>query len=234
MSQPPPPRPAARARSTLRPSQALRLPMRVWDLPTRLFAPAVALATVAAFASLHGANLHGANLQGKAGPHPGALHLAAGYAMLALLLFRVVWGVVGSDTARFSRLLHGPATAARELAQLRRREPDDIVGHSAVGGWWLALALLVMAATIGTGFASAAAGWHAIAAWSLAAVVAAQAAVLAASRLLLPERDLWRQMLTGKKRLPANTRAPRLGSPILAFAVLAVIAAAVAALALRG
>ena len=217
MRQRPVARPPARPRSALRPSQALRLPMRVWDLPTRLFAPAVALATAVAVASRHAPG--------------GRLHSAAGYAVLALLLFRLAWGVVGGDTARFARFLRGPATAARQLAQLRGREPDDIVGHSAVGGWWLVLALLAMAAATGTGIGSP--GRHAAAAWLLTAVVVATAAAVAASRLL-PGRDLWRQMLTGKKRLPAATRAPRLGGAFLGLAVLAVIAAAVAALALRG
>lgn len=227
MSQRPLPRPAARARA-LRPSQALRLPMRVWDLPTRLFAPAVALVTVAALLGLRAAP--GAHPGGPP-PGTGTLHLAAGYALLALLLFRLAWGVVGSETARFSQFLRGPATAAAQMAQLQRREPDDIVGHSAVGGWWLTLALLAMAAAVGSGLAAA--GWHAVAGWLLVAVVLAQAAIVAASRLL-PGGDLWRQMLTGKKRLPAATRAPRLASPLLAFALLAVIAGVVAALAARG
>jgi len=229
-SRPSAPRPAAlrpRANAGLRPSQAMRLPMRIWDLPTRLFALAVVLFTIAAFASLQ--------------PGAAAWHRAAGDAVLALLLFRLVWGFVGSDTARFAAILRGPASAAREMPQLRGREPDNIVGHSAVGGWWLLALLALLAAVVVTGIAphigrtapSWVAAWHARCADALAAAFVLEAAVVLAASLLTG-RALLRPVLTGKKRLPAATRAPRLASPFLAAAIFVVVAAAVAAFALRG
>jgi len=39
-------------------------------------------------------------------------HMALGVVTLALLLFRVLWGFVGSSTARFDNFVRGPRTVA--------------------------------------------------------------------------------------------------------------------------
>ena len=57
-------------------------------------------------------------------------HAEVGEGLLALLLFRVAWGFVGSDTARFGRFVRSPHEALRHLARLFRREPDAQVGHN--------------------------------------------------------------------------------------------------------
>src|SRR3712207_9529647 len=62
-------------------------------------------------------------------------HYLSGYAVLTLLLFRIAWGVAGSDTARFARFLQSPLAAFRHLAHFRRREPETEIGHNAAGGW---------------------------------------------------------------------------------------------------
>ena len=47
------------------------------------------------------------------------LHYLSGYTLLALVLFRIAWGFVGSDTARFARFLRSPVAALRHLAEFR-------------------------------------------------------------------------------------------------------------------
>ncbi|HYF06046.1 MAG TPA: cytochrome b/b6 domain-containing protein, partial [Acetobacteraceae bacterium] len=47
-------------------------------------------------------------------------HYRAGYVLLALVLFRIAWGIVGSDTARFARFLKSPLAALRHLGEIRR------------------------------------------------------------------------------------------------------------------
>ena len=65
-----------------------RVPVRIWDLPTRLFHWALAiLVTIAWISGTRGAM---------------ELHLLAGYGVLALVLFRLLWGVLGSESARFA------------------------------------------------------------------------------------------------------------------------------------
>lgn len=205
-----------------------RLLMRVWDLPTRLFvwatAVLLALSAVGAWISWTG------------------LHFLSGYALLAVLLFRVAWGFVGSETSRFGHLLRGPDAVRQQLASLRSREPDDEIGHSAVSGWLLVLVLALLAALVGTGLfgagaeaagplagwvspgtAGSLAAWHGVSFVLLLAAVGAQVAIAAAAAVI-KNHDALRPLLTGKKRLPANVRQPRLVSPFLAAVVFAACA----------
>ena len=81
--------------------------IRVWDLPTRIFHWTLAALVVFSFTT------------GKVGGGWMEWHLKSGYAILALLVFRLAWGFAGSPSARFARFLRGPRAAldyAREFA----------------------------------------------------------------------------------------------------------------------
>ena len=178
------------------------------------------------------------------------LHYWSGYAVLTLVLFRIAWGLVGSDTARFARFLRSPLAALRHLAAFSRPEPDREIGHNAAGGWFVLVLLGLLLAQATTGlFAAEEAGFdyaphgplaphvaarvserltglhHGIFNWLLAAATLHVLAV--AAYALLKGHDLVRPMLTGRKPLPGDARAPRLGSPLLAAALLAAAALAV-------
>ena len=71
-------------------------------------------------------------------------HAKAGYAVLALVIFRLLWGVVGSDTARFSRFVAPPLIAISHLKHALRREPDRQVGHNPAGAWMVLLLLALL------------------------------------------------------------------------------------------
>lgn len=173
-------------------------------------------------------------------------HFLSGYAILTLVLFRIAWGFVGSDTARFGRFLRSPLEAVRHLLAMRRREPDHEVGHNAAGGWMVLvmLALLLAQATTGlfadTGYgdygplAKAVGGaasdrltgiHHRIIQVILAAIALHVAAI--AAYALFKGQNLVRPMVTGAKVLPAEVVAPRLRSPWRAAAILAATGAAV-------
>jgi cytochrome b len=74
-------------------------------------------------------------------------HRIAGFAMLGLLLFRILWGFVGSSTARFSNFVRGPRGV---LLYLRGRAPHTL-GHSPLGGYSVLamLGLLSVQVTLG-------------------------------------------------------------------------------------
>ena len=93
--------------------------IRVWDLPTRIFHWLLAAAVIG---SLISANVGGAAME---------WHFRLGYAVLSLLLFRLVWGVVGGHWSRFSTFLYSPATLWRYLSG--RARPEHAVGHSPTG-----------------------------------------------------------------------------------------------------
>ena len=104
--------------------------MKVWDLPVRLFHWGIVLLILAAWVSQEFGRMD--------------IHMWIGEWILALLLFRIVWGLIGSDTARFSRFLQSPMAALRHLSHIRRREPDTEVGHNAAGGWMVLVMLLLV------------------------------------------------------------------------------------------
>ncbi|MBK1661843.1 cytochrome b/b6 domain-containing protein [Paracraurococcus ruber] len=167
------------------------------------------------------------------------LHYLSGYGVLTLVLFRIAWGFVGSDTARFGRFLRSPAEALRHLRHFPRREPDREIGHNAAGGWMVLILLGLLLAQAGTGlFSDSGYGDYG----PLAKAVASETSdrltglhhrifnlILAAAALhvlavlayaAVKRHDLVRPMVLGWKRLPAALPAPRLGSPLLGAALL--------------
>lgn len=114
--------------------------VRVWDLPTRLFHWLLAVCVVAMVVTA------------KVGGGWMEWHLRLGHVVLALLVFRVVWGLVGGHWSRFARFLYGPATV---LAYLRGRpHPEHEVGHSPLGALSVFALLGVLLVQVGTGLMS--------------------------------------------------------------------------------
>jgi cytochrome b len=217
-------------------STGILLPMRVWDRPTRLFHWMLVLAMVTSYASISLAD----------GPHAALwmkIHLTSGETVLGLLLFRIIWGVIGSDTARFTHFLRSPAAALRHLVKFRERTPDTQLGHNAAGGWMVVIMLLLRAIQVGTGLLANDDGatkgplvqfvakklsdqmsWlHGLNFNILLAAVGLHVLVILLYAKLKGQ-DLVRPMITGKKRLPAATPAPRMAGPIAAAVTLAVAA----------
>ncbi len=180
-------------------------------------------------------------------------HFVAGYTMFAALLFRLVWGFIGSDTARFRRFLKSPLAAWTHLMAFRRREPDREIGHNAAGGWMVLVMLLLLAVQVGTGLCAnndvdvqgplaerVGGDWsdwlthvHALTFTAIeAAVVLHVAAVLA--YMLVKRHDLVRPMITGRKRMAEVSKPPRMRSPLLAVAVLALAGGVVAIVVMVG
>jgi cytochrome b len=111
----------------------------VWDLPTRLFHWLLVALVVSSFAT------------GKIGGNAMPYHERCGEAILALLMFRVVWGFIGSSPSRFRTFLAGPATVFRYVLTLFRREADHHLSHNPLGGWSVVAMLLVLLIQAGTG-----------------------------------------------------------------------------------
>jgi cytochrome b len=112
-------------------------PVRVWDLPTRLFHWALAACVIVSVVSA------------KAGAM--TLHFRFGYAVFALLAFRILWGLVGGRWSRFGSFLYGPGALLRYLrgAPAAGERPD--VGHNPLGALSVFALLAVLAVQVGTG-----------------------------------------------------------------------------------
>jgi cytochrome b len=166
-------------------------------------------------------------------------HGWVGDGLLALLLFRLLWGFLGGETARFSCFLVSPRAAVRHLKYALRREPDRQVGHNPAGGWMvlLLLALLLVETLTGLYLANDIADvgplTEIVPAWAANAIESAHAIlwdVLLAAIVLhvlaigafaaVKGQNLVRPMITGTKVLPTSVAAPRIGSPVRAALLL--------------
>ena len=78
-------------------------------------------------------------------------HMRAGYGVLAMVLFRILWGFAGTRHARFASFVHGPRTAIRYARSFARRAPQATVGHNPLGGWSVIALLLALLVQAGTG-----------------------------------------------------------------------------------
>jgi cytochrome b len=106
------------------PGETDRAPtIRVWDLPTRLFHWLLVGFVALSFVS------------GRTGGNAMRYHLWSGEVILGLILFRLVWGLVGGRHARFVDFVRGPAATARYAQAFWRRQAPRHLGHNPLGGW---------------------------------------------------------------------------------------------------
>lgn len=81
------------------------------------------------------------------------LHVNAGYVVLALLGFRLLWGRVGTRHARFSDFVRSPSTVANYPKQMVAFRAHRHLGHNPAGGAMVVALLLVLLATTLSGVA---------------------------------------------------------------------------------
>lgn len=178
---------------------------RVWDLPTRLFHWALAVAVI----GLIGTGLNGIM----------EWHFRLGYTVLALLLFRLLWGFVGGRWSRFASFFYGPGSVVAYLHG--RAHPDHLIGHTPLGALSVFAVLAILALQVATGLmaddeisasgpltrfvsgevVSLATGWHkAQGKWIVIALASLH--VLAVLFYVLVKRHrLVRPMVTGDKQV---------------------------------
>jgi cytochrome b len=212
------------------------VPVRVWDLPTRLFHWVLALAVAAAVVSA------------KIGGNAMVWHFRFGLAVLALLAFRVAWGLVGGRWSRFASFVPTPGRLARHLRGTAAPGERLDVGHSPLGALSVLAMLGVLAVQVGTGLVAddeiasvgplnrfvavdtglAATGWHTTwGQWAVLGLVGLHVAAIVVYRLR--GTDLLRPMLGGDKPLPADTPASADGPAARLLALVLATAAGVLA-----
>ena len=211
--------------------------IRVWDLPTRLFHWTLAVTLV------------GSVVSAKIGGNAMVWHFRFGFVVLALITFRLLWGVLGGRWSRFASFMYAPATVLRYLRGRAQPNEQLEVGHNPLGSFSVFALLGLLAVQVSTGLvaddeianlgplnrfvSSATAGqatsWHkAYGQWILIALVVLHVAAIL-YYLLKKRQNLIRPMLVGDKSLPSTTPASADGAPQRLLALLLVLVCAAGA-----
>lgn len=206
-------------------------PVRVWDLPVRVFHWALAMLLVALY------------LTGEYGRLD--LHMKFGQAALVLVVWRVLWGLFGSETALFHRFLKGPAAVLAYARSLLTPHPLPVAGHNPLGGLMVVALLAMVLLQAGTGLfatddivvegplyhlvsgktASTLTTIHKTAINVLLVLVAIHVAA-SLFYLVVKKENLIGPMVTGVKPVPVPIMAPALASPLKALILLLIVAGA--------
>ena len=186
---------------------------RVWDAPLRLFHWLLVAAITIAFLS-------------SEGDSPIAdWHVAAGWAVAVLLVFRLVWGFIGGEHARFVNFAQ-PSHILSHLHELARGHPQRAIGHNPLGALAVAVLLIASGVVLWTGVQVDAGqvdeDLHEAISYGLLALIGIHvAAVLMMS--VLTRESLTRAMVTGRKRSALHPGARDARKPGLMAMLLAAI-----------
>ena len=188
---------------------------------------------------------------GKVGGEWIVWHMRSGYAILALVVFRLIWGFVGGEYARYTSFLTGPVRGIKFAKGLLGKAPQHVIGHNPVGGWMVVVLLVLLATQAGLGLFS---NDEIATTGPLARYVSDETSITLMNRhrsigdvllilvgvhiaavlfhVFVKREGIVRAMLTGKKSLPpalaSEALAARKASLALGFIVLSIAIAAVA------
>jgi cytochrome b len=209
--------------------------VRVWDLPTRLFHWTLALAVI------------GSVVTGQVGGNAMVWHTRLGLVVMALLLFRLVWGFVGGYWSRFASFLYGPHSVMAYLRGDSGPSGRYDIGHSPVGALSVFALLGLLVIQVATGLvaddeiattgplnrfvssttASAASGWHEEVGKTVLIVLVLAHVTAVLYYLWRKRRNLIAPMVRGDLALPEGTPASAdgVGQRVAALIVLGTAAA---------
>jgi cytochrome b len=188
----------------------------VWDWPVRVVHWLIVLLVAALLTT------------GLIGNEMLVWHMRCGQALLALVIFRIIWGFVGSTNARFSSFVRGPK-AVLDYAMSLIRPPHHVhATHNPLGGWMVVALLLVLLAQATTGLftnddilydgplvkwvdkdlSDAIGTWHRRMWWVVVALASVHIFAVIGYLMHLGE-DLVYPMVSGEKVLPAHLHRPQ-------------------------
>lgn len=181
--------------------------VRIWDLPTRLFHWTLAFCVTGSFVTI------------KMGGFVGMeWHVRFGQITFGLILFRLIWGVIGPHYARFNQFVRGPSTIWRYL----RGEHQHIAGHNPIGSLSVVAMLILFGfqafsglfvsedvfftsgplAHLSSAWSSRLTGLHKLNEWPMLALIALHLAAIL-WHLFVHKQRLVKAMITGDTVLDA-------------------------------
>jgi cytochrome b len=102
---------------------------QVWDIPIRIFHWSLVASFIVAYLTSEEEN---------------SWHIYAGYTVLGLIIFRLIWGFIGGRYARFSDFVRSPSVVFQYIKSLRSGHPKHYTGHNPLGGWMVMAMLLAL------------------------------------------------------------------------------------------
>lgn len=152
------------------------------------------------------------------------VHLYVGYLILLIVVYRLAWGLIGSEHARFVNFIRPWPDVKNHLKSVLRFSPAAYIGHNPTGGWMIVLMLFTliliaitgMMAAVGEGVTVPFFGWlpkfaakaaeevHEVAANAMMIMVGIHVIGVLAESLLSGE-NLIRSMINGQKFRPIGT-----------------------------
>lgn len=189
----------------------------VWDLPVRVFHWLMALSFVGAWLSAESERWR-------------LLHVTLGYTMAALVVFRLIWGLVGTRPARFASFVRGPRAVAAYLRALFAGQAPHTPGHNPAGALAILGLLLLILVSVATGVAAyhgLGGEWleeaHEVVTHALLALVGVHLAGVVLGSLLHRE-NLVAAMLSGRKRARPEEGARSTWAPLGVLLLVSVLA----------
>ncbi len=110
--------------------------IKVWDIAVRIFHWSLVIVFSVSYMTADSESI---------------VHIYSGYGVLALVIFRVLWGIVGTKHARFTDFVYGKAAVSGYLKGLLRGAPPHYLGHNPPGGWMVIVLLVSLAAVCWSG-----------------------------------------------------------------------------------
>lgn len=188
----------------------------VWDAPVRVFHWLMVLSFAGAYLTAESERWR-------------LVHVSLGYTLGALVVFRIIWGLMGTRYARFTSFIRGPKAVAQYLRAMLNRKPEHHIGHNPAGAVAIALILLLSVAITATGWAiyndvggDLLTELHESFANIMLAIIGIHVIGVVITSWLHKE-NLVRSMVTGKKEGASNQAISRPWRPLAALLVAAVL-----------
>jgi cytochrome b len=189
----------------------------VWDAPVRVFHWLLVLSFAGAYVTAESERWR-------------LVHVTLGYTVGGLVVFRALWGLVGTRHARFAAFVRGPRAALVYLGSLWRRAPEHHSGHNPAGALAIVALLGLAGTTVGFGWATyedLGGEWlarvHALAGNLMLTVVGVHVAGVATGSWMHRE-NLVRAMFSGRKLGPPGEGIRRAWGVLAALLLAAVLA----------
>lgn len=101
--------------------------IKVWDIAVRVFHWSLVSCFAVAYFT---------------GDEESLVHIYSGYAVLGLISFRILWGFIGTQHARFNDFIYSPKQVIEYTKLLLTKKPKHFSGHNPLGGY-MVIALLI-------------------------------------------------------------------------------------------